>query len=78
MFEKFSDSPAKECSDCKTPMTFEEFRSNNPGLSHLRAWSIWNDPVLSILCPKCFFNAPEKPYKVKRRDAPFYYRKAKE
>ena len=59
-------SPERNCPDCKNIISFEEFLMNHPQYSLERALLIWNDKLLTIFCPQCFFNAPEKPYKKKR------------
>lgn len=56
-------SPQRNCSDCKKSILFDEFLQNHPQYSKERALLIWNDELFSIFCPKCFLNAPEKPYK---------------
>lgn len=59
-------SPKRTCFDCKKVISFDEFLMNHPQYSVERALLIWNDKLLSVLCPKCFLNAPEKPYKKNR------------
>lgn len=59
-------SPQRSCSDCKKTISFDEFKANHPQYSKKRALLVWNDDLLSIFCPQCFLNAPEKPYKKNR------------
>ena len=59
--------PIRQCLDCKQTITFEQFLRNHPHMAITRAISIWDDAVLSILCPKCYFNAPERPFKKNRQ-----------
>ncbi|MFX0077571.1 MAG: hypothetical protein ACFE96_19165 [Candidatus Hermodarchaeota archaeon] len=54
------------CSDCKKIITYEEFLINHPQLSEEKARLVWNDDLLSIFCSKCFFSAPETPYRRSR------------
>jgi hypothetical protein len=60
--------PVKECYDCGKKLTFQEFFRNNPSLSSKRAYNLWEDPLITLYCPHCFFNRPEKPFKLKRRN----------
>lgn len=60
--------PVKKCCDCGKKLTFQEFCRNNPSLPSKRACKFWEDPLITPYCPNCFFNRPEKPFKVKRRD----------
>ena len=59
-------SPERNCGDCKKSISFDEFLMNHPQHTKERVLLIWNDKILSILCPQCFFNAPERPYKKNR------------
>ncbi|MFX1286821.1 MAG: hypothetical protein ACFFB5_24495 [Promethearchaeota archaeon] len=56
----------KKCDDCKKSLTFEEFWQINPSLTEKQAQEFWNDPMILIYCPDCYFNRPEKPFKIKR------------
>ncbi|MFX1417462.1 MAG: hypothetical protein ACFE9N_00935 [Promethearchaeota archaeon] len=56
----------KKCADCGKFITFSEFCTINPSFSEERAKSLWNDSIISIYCPECYFNRPEKPFKQKR------------
>ncbi len=56
-------SPERNCIDCNKTISLDEFLTNHPQYSKDRALLIWNYELLSVLCPKCFFNAPERPYK---------------
>jgi len=56
-------SAERTCPDCKKSISFDEFLANHPQYSKEKALLFWNDKIFTILCPKCFFNAPEKPYK---------------
>lgn len=62
------NNTVKKCFDCGKILTFQEFCRNNPSLTIKKALDLWEDPVLSLYCPNCFFNRPEKPFKIKRRD----------
>ena len=56
----------RKCPDCEKIISFDEFLENHPHYSIKKALFIWNDTLLTIFCPKCFFNAPEKPYRKSR------------
>ncbi|MFW9882636.1 MAG: hypothetical protein ACFFG0_56965 [Candidatus Thorarchaeota archaeon] len=56
----------KKCADCGKSITFSEFCINNPSFSEEIARDLWNDSMISIYCPECYFNRPEKPFKQKR------------
>ncbi len=56
-------STERNCADCKKSISFDEFLTNHPQYTKERALLIWKDEIFSIFCPKCFLNAPEKPYK---------------
>ncbi|MFX1391059.1 MAG: hypothetical protein ACFE9Z_13425 [Promethearchaeota archaeon] len=56
----------KECADCGKLVSYSKFLNDNPNFSEIRAKELWNDPMISIFCPDCYFNLPEKPFKVKR------------
>ncbi|MBY9011562.1 MAG: hypothetical protein KGD70_04230 [Candidatus Lokiarchaeota archaeon] len=58
--------PDRNCADCKKSISFGEFLTNHPQYTKERALLIWNDKILTVLCPRCFFNAPERPYKKNR------------
>jgi hypothetical protein len=58
---------AKKCFDCGKVLTFQEFCRSHPSLTVNKALVLWEDPILSVYCPNCFFNRPEKSFKVKRR-----------
>jgi hypothetical protein len=58
--------PEKRCDDCKKSLTFEEFRRINPSITEQQAQEFWNDPMILIYCPDCYFKRPEKPFKAKR------------
>ena len=74
-FEDFQELADKRCGDCGMLMSFQEFFRDNPSLTRNRAIDLWNDPLIQPYCLKCFLNAPEKPYKVKRRDSAYFYNK---
>ena len=57
----------KKCCDCGKKLTFQEFCRNNPSLLSKRAYQLWEDPLITPYCPNCFFQRPEKPFKLKRR-----------
>ncbi len=58
-----SISQDRNCIDCEESISFDEFKKNHPQYSTKRAILVWNDKLLSIFCPACFLNAPERPYK---------------
>jgi len=60
------DSQNKKCADCGKFIVFSEFCRDNPSFSKQRAKDLWDDPMINIYCPECFFNRPEKPFKKKR------------
>ncbi len=60
--------PGKKCCDCRKLLTFREFCRNNPTLPFIRARDLWEDPLITPYCPNCFFNRPEKPFNIKRRE----------
>ena len=53
----------RKCPDCEKVISFDEFLKNHPRYSLKEALFIWNDSLLTIMCPNCFFNAPERPYR---------------
>jgi hypothetical protein len=57
----------KTCMACKKTISFPEFVRDNPSLSELRAKDFWNDSMIAIFCPDCYFNLPERPFRAKRR-----------
>ena len=57
------NSAERNCADCKNNISFDEFLTIHPQYTKERALLVWNGKILTILCPNCFFNAPEKPYK---------------
>ncbi|MBY9020181.1 MAG: hypothetical protein KGD67_03915 [Candidatus Lokiarchaeota archaeon] len=61
-----SFSQERNCINCKKTISFDKFLLDHPQYSTERALFIWNDELLSIFCPECFLNAPEKPYKQNR------------
>lgn len=61
------DSKNKACMVCKKLISFSEFIRDNPSISELRAIDLWNDSMIAIFCPDCYFNLPERPFKAKRR-----------
>ncbi|UCC18417.1 MAG: hypothetical protein JSV62_09900 [Promethearchaeota archaeon] len=60
------DSQIKRCTDCGKSITFSEFCLYNSSISKERAKDLWNDSMIVIYCPECYFNIPEKPFKQKR------------
>jgi len=56
----------KKCDDCNKSLTFEDFWQINPSFTEKQAQEFWNDPMVLIYCPDCYFNRPEKPFKIKR------------
>ena len=57
----------KKCADCAQLVTFKDFCKANPSMPLERAQFFWNDSFFSIYCSKCYYNLPERPFKVKRR-----------
>ncbi|MFW9820546.1 MAG: hypothetical protein ACFFE5_13125, partial [Candidatus Thorarchaeota archaeon] len=41
---------------CKKSISFSEFISDNPSISELRAIKLWNNSIVGIFCPDCYFN----------------------
>jgi len=73
----------KICVDCGKLISYSEFLRDNPSISELRAKDLWNDSMITVFCPDCYFNRPEKPFKVKRGYFNYYgksrtYHKSKE
>lgn len=66
------DSQNKTCMECRKLISFSEFVRDNPSISELRAKEIWNDSMVAIFCPNCYFNLPEKPFRAKRRPLNYY------
>ncbi|MFX0021195.1 MAG: hypothetical protein ACFE9S_02645 [Candidatus Hermodarchaeota archaeon] len=56
----------KVCMVCKRSISFSEFVRDNPSISELRARDLWNDSMVAIFCPECYFNLPERPFRIKR------------
>ena len=57
----------KVCFVCKKSISFSEFIRDNPSISKLRGKELWDDPMVAIFCPNCYFNLPERPFRAKRR-----------
>lgn len=64
----------KACADCGKLISFSKFLNDNPSFSEMRAKELWNDPIISIFCPDCYFNLPEKPFKLKKGYFNYYHR----
>jgi len=64
----------KPCGDCGKLISFSDFLRDNPSISELRAKILWNDSMISIFCPDCYFNRPEKPFKLKKAYFNYYGR----
>jgi hypothetical protein len=62
----------KCCVDCRKPINFKEFCQNNPALKSENAKALYYNPIISIYCSNCYFERPEKPFKLKRRDLSYY------
>jgi hypothetical protein len=60
-------SEDKTCMMCKKTISFSEFLRDNPSFSALRAKDLWNDSMIAVFCPECYFNLPERPFRAKRR-----------
>lgn len=57
----------RKCADCNHSLTFNEFCRINPSISLKRAVEFWNDSMYLLFCPECYFNRPERPFRIKRR-----------
>ena len=68
------NSQYKKCADCGKLISFSEFKRDNPSFKMERAKELWNDFMISIFCPECYFNRPEKPFKTKRGHFNYYRR----
>ena len=64
----------KKCVDCGRIITFEDFCRINPFFSLKCANELWNNPLITPYCSKCYFNRPEKPFKLRTRYYSFYNR----
>ena len=64
----------KKCADCNRLITFKDFCSVNPSISYQRAEKFWEDSLFLIYCPECYFNRPERPFKLKRGYFNYYSR----
>jgi len=62
----------KYCVDCNKTIDFSEFCIINATLSTEKAKDLWNNALISIYCPKCYFNRPEKPFKHRKRYLNYY------
>ncbi|MFW9972348.1 MAG: hypothetical protein ACFFDF_19335 [Candidatus Odinarchaeota archaeon] len=69
-----NDFKDNNCIDCGKTISFSEFLNDNPSISEERAKGLWKDSMISIFCPNCYFNRPEKPFKVKRSHFNYVYR----
>ena len=58
---------SKSCCDCGLFIPFAHFKAINPSLSSQGAKGLYENPLIEIYCPNCYFQRPEKPYKKKRR-----------
>ncbi|MFX0000960.1 MAG: hypothetical protein ACFE9Q_12230 [Candidatus Hodarchaeota archaeon] len=68
------NSQNKKCAECGKPISFLEFLRDNPSFSKLIGKEVWNDSMILKFCPNCYFNSPEKPFKVKRGYFNYYIR----
>ena len=66
---------SKNCCDCGKLLSFHEFCRINPSLSNKRALDLWENPLITPYCPLCFFNRKEKPFKRKRREYSYHFKK---
>ena len=57
----------KHCCDCNLPIPFAHFMAMHPFLSKLDAKELYENPLIGVYCPNCYFQRPEKPYKKRRR-----------
>ncbi|MFX1567423.1 MAG: hypothetical protein ACFFCV_03545 [Promethearchaeota archaeon] len=62
-----SNRREKKCALCNQLITFRDFCKVNPSMPLEQAQFFWNDSYFSIYCSKCYYNLPERPYRVKRR-----------
>ncbi|MFW9951134.1 MAG: hypothetical protein ACFFKA_13530 [Candidatus Thorarchaeota archaeon] len=67
----------KSCIDCGKPLQFKEFCENHPLLKTEYAKELYFNPIINIYCPNCYFERPEKPFKVRRRSFIYYHTKFK-
>lgn len=65
------------CIDCGKTINFKEFCQNHPLLKNESAKELFNNPIISIYCPSCYFERPEKPFKIRRRTFNYYNSKIK-
>ena len=45
----------KNCANCNQSLTFEEFWRINPSISQKKVIEFWNNPMILIYCPDCYF-----------------------
>lgn len=64
----------KKCGECNQSLTFEDFCRINPSLILKKAHDYWNDSMILIYCPDCYYKLPEKPFKRRRRYEKFQSR----
>ncbi len=69
-----NDNQEKNCTDYNQRITFEDFCRDNPSISLKRAHEFWKDSFFLIYCSDCYFNHPERPYKVKNGYFNYYRR----
>ncbi|TFG30175.1 MAG: hypothetical protein EU532_01685 [Promethearchaeota archaeon] len=67
-----NNSKDKKCCDCGKEITFQEFCRDNPWLQRREAYELWENPHIATYCLNCFFNRPEKPFRVKKRVKNYY------
>ena len=64
----------KKCANCNRVITFGDFRRINPSIPLIKAESFWHDSMFLIYCSECYFNLPEKPFKLKTGYFNHYHR----
>jgi uncharacterized protein YlaI len=62
---------SKKCYDCGLRINFNHFKAMHPALSIEDAKELFNNPLVVVYCPNCFFHRPERPY---RKRGSFYYK----
>lgn len=65
----------RNCADCEKIISFKEFCRDNPLLNESAAKDFWNNRLYSIYCTECFYNRPERPFKVRRARERTYFKK---
>jgi hypothetical protein len=61
----------KYCCDCDLPIPLNNFIAMHPYLSKSDAKELYENPLIGVYCPDCYFRRPERPYQKRRK--PRYY-----